>query len=65
MVSDLDIYRSAQVLIRQHGEAAGFHAAQRVDALAEQGDREGQHVWKRILKAIEVLESREPDGAVN
>ncbi len=32
MISDLDIYRSANVLIRDHGEDAPIHAAMRADA---------------------------------
>ncbi len=31
MISDLDIYRSAQVLIREHGEDAALEAAMRAD----------------------------------
>lgn len=62
MVSDLDIYRSAQILIMQHGEAAGLHAAQRVDALAERGDLEGEQTWKRILGAIGELQSDKSCG---
>ncbi len=34
MVSDLDIFRSAQVLIREHGEDAALEAAMRADAMA-------------------------------
>ncbi len=41
MTSDLDIYRSAQVLIREHGEDAALEAAQRADAMLEKGDMEG------------------------
>ena len=33
MVSDLDIYRSAKLLIDQHGEDAGLEAAMRVDMM--------------------------------
>jgi hypothetical protein len=33
MISDLDIYRSAQVLIREHGEAT-LEAAMRAGAMA-------------------------------
>ncbi len=32
MIPDLDIYRSAQVLVKQHGEDAPIHAAMRADA---------------------------------
>ena len=38
MVSDLDIYRSASVLIRQCGEDATFEAAMRADSMLEKGD---------------------------
>lgn len=65
MISHLDIYRSAQVLIRQHGEGAGLHAAQRVDALAEKGDLEGERTWKRILRAIKELQNQTPACPLN
>ncbi len=38
MTSDLDIYRSANVLIREHGEDTGIEAAMRADAMLEKGD---------------------------
>ncbi len=60
MIPDLDIYRSAQVLIKQHGEDAPIHAAMRADAMLEAGDLDGCAVWKRILKAVEELQGQEP-----
>ena len=64
MTSDLDIYRSANELIKQHGEAADIEAAMRADELMEAGDMEGVTVWKMILKAIEELLSEErPEDA--
>ena len=33
MVPDLDIYRSANLLVKQHGEDALIHAAMRADAI--------------------------------
>ncbi len=45
MTSDLDIYRTANVLIREHGEdAALVEAAQRADAMLEKGSLDGQRV---------------------
>ncbi len=41
MTSDLDIYRSAQVLVKQHGEDAPIQAAMRADAMLEAGDLDG------------------------
>ncbi len=64
MTSDLDIYRSANELIKQHGEAADIEAAMRADECLAAGDMEGEAVWIRIVKAVEELQSEErPDDA--
>ncbi len=64
MTSDLDIYRSANELIKQHGDAADIEAAMRADELMEAGDMGGRAVWLRIVKAIEELVSKErPEDA--
>lgn len=55
MTSEIDIYRAANELIRQHGDEAPIHAAMRADALADAGDLDGYAVWKQIMKAIEVI----------
>ncbi len=64
MTSDIDIYRSANELIKQHGDAADIEAAMRADGCLAAGDMEGEAVWLRIIKAIEELLSEErPDDA--
>ncbi len=64
MTSDIDIYRSANELIKQHGEVADIEAAMRADERLAAGDMEGEAVWLRIVKAIEELQSQErPAGA--
>ena len=55
MISDLDIYRSANLLVRRHGEDAPIHAALRADAMLEKGDLDGYAVSRRILRAVEEL----------
>ncbi len=35
MIPDLDIYRSANLLVKQHGEGAPIEAAMRADATLE------------------------------
>ncbi len=55
MTSDLDIYRSAQVLVKRHGPDAPVQAAMRADAMLDKGDLDGYAVWKRVLKAVEEL----------
>ena len=62
MTSALDIYRSAQVLVKHHGEDAPIHAAMRADAMLEAGDLDGLAVWKRILRAVEELRRAQPAG---
>ncbi len=63
-MDDIDIYRSARLLIDQQGEDAPSLAAMRADELMETGDMDGRTVWLRIVKAIEELLSEErPDDA--
>ena len=38
MIPDLDIYRSAAVLVHEHGEDAAIEATMRADAVLEKGD---------------------------
>ncbi len=60
MIPDLDIYRSANLLVKQHGDDAPIHAAMRADAMLEAGDLDGYAVWKRILRAVEELQGTVP-----
>ena len=60
MIPDLDIYRSANLLVKQHGEDAPIEAAMRADAMLEAGDLDGYAVWKRILRAAEELQGTDP-----
>ena len=59
MPSEIDIYRSASVLIREHGAGATLEAAQRADAMLDRGDMGGCAVWKRIVAAVEEIERTE------
>ncbi len=62
MIPNLDIYRDANLLVKQHGEDAPIHAAMRADAMLEKGDLDGLAVWKRILRAVEELRGTEPSS---
>ncbi len=65
MIDDVDVFRAANMLIKQYGDDAPIRAAQRADEMLEQGDIDGQVVWKRILAAVEELSAKErPEGAV-
>ncbi len=63
MTSGLDIYRSAKLLIDQHGDEAAIQAAYQADAMLDKGDLDGAAVWRHIVTVInELLNTRPRDG---
>ena len=60
MILDLNIYRSANLIVNQHGADAPIHAAMRADELLEAGDLDGVATWRRILRAVEELQRTVP-----
>jgi hypothetical protein len=64
-ISDLDIWRSAKLLVYRHGADAPVHAAMRVDELLAAGDIEGRAVWLRITAALKELLSVKPSGQMH
>lgn len=65
MVRDIDILRSAKVLIDRYGaNRAWFEAVDRMEALAMIGDDKGVDVYCRIACAITAL-GREPGEAIH
>ena len=61
MISDLDIYRSAKLIIDKYGDGAAAEAARRADAFLKRGDAGGHAVWKRIGQAAEELGRTKPE----
>jgi hypothetical protein len=59
MTADLDIWRAANVLVKEYGDEAPLLAARRCDALLANGDADGERVWKSILRAVEELRRTE------
>jgi hypothetical protein len=60
MTSELDIYRTAAVLVREYDpEQAPLMAAKRVNALLALGEVDGQRVWKGVLRAVQELIRRD------
>ncbi len=59
MITDLDIYCKAQMLVWQHGADATVYVFMRADELLEAGDMEGYAVWRRILDAVDELLARD------
>jgi hypothetical protein len=56
-VSEVDIWRAANMLIERHGADALIEAGRMIDRMLEHGDLEGRAVWRRIKKAIEALQA--------
>ena len=59
MTSEIDVYRSAKLLIDKHGEWAAIQAALEADAMLDKGDLDGAAVWRRVVAAINELQRTE------
>ena len=62
MITTLDIYRSAQVLLNRDGDGASLHAANRADEMLDAGDMDGRAVWGRIYGAVLELRGEAPSA---
>jgi hypothetical protein len=62
MIPDLDVWRAANMMIKEHGVEAELEACRMADRLLGWGDRDGQLVWLRIKRAIAELQAG-PNGA--
>jgi hypothetical protein len=63
MVSNLDVWRTADLVYKQYRDNAQLHAARRVSELTNAGDQAGALVWSDILAAIAVMSTWEnPDS---
>lgn len=58
-MDDIDIWRAAQLLIKQHDDPELF-AAGHIDQIIARGDVAGEAAWKRILSAIRELQRQAP-----
>jgi hypothetical protein len=64
-ISDLDIWRSANLIITQLGVGAWMFAATKSRELAEAGDAERAVIWQRVAGAIAELEDVDCKGKAN
>ena len=61
MVEEMDIYRSAESLLRNHGEKAAMECANMVDRWTARGDKEAANVWRRVMLTVRKLQSHRPN----
>lgn len=64
MTPERHIWACANSLLKQHGDHAWFHAAQRADELLLAGDFDGNAMFRGILARIADLENLAPSGTV-
>jgi hypothetical protein len=55
MLAEIDIYRTAKIMIKQHGQGALLEAKHRIERYHSIGNASGMRVWGRIADAIETL----------
>ncbi len=60
MIAEIDIWRTAWLMVKRHEDNATFEAAQQADELLDEGDIDGAATWGRILSAIERIQSTDP-----
>jgi len=65
MISDLDIYRTAALLVRKFGDDAPLQAGTRADLRLDYGDLEGVVLWLKVLAAAKALLAKETEGSVH
>ena len=61
-ILDIDVYRSAKLLVSHHGQDAILKAALRADELLDQCDLDGKRVWLRIRAVVLELLKVRPEG---
>jgi hypothetical protein len=57
VTSELEIYRAANLIIKRYNADAVIEATRMVDRMRDLGDLEGRDLWRRIRRAILVLQS--------
>jgi len=62
---DRDIWRAANLLMKQHGADAERVALGREREMEEENDLDGFLLWRRIVEAIRVLQTPLPTGLPN
>ena len=64
MTSNIDIYRIANLIMKQRGAIeAEIEAVQRADELLAAGDMDGRGVWRRVVEAVRELSEAGPAPA--
>ncbi len=53
MINNIDIYRTAKIVIEIHGDRALLEAMECIEKFRSEGNEGGQQLWLKIADAIE------------
>lgn len=62
MIAEWELLACAQAVVRQHGDGAKQHAAERIASLRADHDDTGAAVWTAIRARIDELVVRSPSS---
>ena len=62
-LEEIDIWRTAKILVDAHGAGAELEAAMRGDKAMEDGHADAVDVWKRVMRAVVELQRTKPASA--
>jgi len=65
LISEIDVWRAAQLMLKRYGDNALEESADRANELALAGDDDGAATWRRIMAAVEQLANKTPPRRVN
>ena len=60
MTPDVNVYRTATLLIREHGSYAARAAEQQADRFLDSDDWDRHRVWRRVVAAVQELQRTAP-----
>jgi hypothetical protein len=60
----IDIWRSAKLMVNEHGQAAPLECALKADEMLDRGDIDGQAVWLAIRRAAKSLLENGPPADI-
>jgi hypothetical protein len=64
-MTEIEIWRTAFVMLRWYGDTAREESARRADEFAAAGDPAGEAGWRRVIDAIGQLASTAPQGPLH
>jgi hypothetical protein len=59
-MEDIDIWRTAKLLIETHGDEAAMQAAMRADEALDNGEMAAMNVWRKVMRSVEELQRTGP-----